>query len=79
MISAFCFPDFRFLSQANDYAENKQTRNIVILPLTLNSTAADRETEELPQDKHGEEEYLFEPAGELEVPYEYSSGANSDS
>ena len=42
---------FRLLSQAKDHAENKQTRNIVILPPALSSTAADSETEEVPQDK----------------------------
>ena len=66
------------LSHAKDYAENKQIQNIVILPLALSSTAADSETEEVPQDKLGKEDYLFEPAGELEVEYEYSRGASSD-
>ena len=66
------------LSHAKDYAENKQIQNIVILPLALSSTAADSKTEEVPQDKLGKEDYLFEPAGELEVEYEYSSGASSD-
>ena len=70
---------FRFLSQAKDYAQNKQTRNIVILPPALSSTAAYSKKEEVPQEKLGEEDYLFEPAGELEVEYEYSSGVSSNS
>ena len=70
---------FRLLSQTKDYAENKQTWNIVILPPALSSNAADSETEEVPQDKLGEEDYLFEPAGEFKVQYEYSIGASCDS
>ena len=42
---------FRLLSQAKDHAENKQTRNIVILPPALSSTTVDSETEEVPRDK----------------------------
>ena len=57
---------FRLFSQAKDHAENKQTPNFVILPLVL-SKAGDSETEEVPQDKLEEEDYLFEPAGKLEV------------
>ena len=53
---------FRRFSQVKNYAENTQTRNIVILP-ALSSTGANSETYEVPQDKLGEEGYLFEPAG----------------
>ena len=57
----------RLLSQARDYAENKQIQNMVILPPALSSTTADSETEEVPQDKLGEEDHLFEPVGEFEA------------
>ena len=69
----------RLLSQARDYAENKQIQNMVILPPALSSTTADSETEEVPQNKLGEEDYLFEPVGEFEAEYDYNSGASSES
>ena len=66
------------LSQGKDCSENKESQNIVILPSPLSSTAADSETQKEPQDKLGEENYLFEHSGGLEVEYEHSSHAVSD-
>ena len=56
-----------------------KTWNIVILPPAFSSKAADSHREEVSQDRLGKEDYLFKPDGEVEVEYEYSCAASSDS
>ena len=66
---------FTTLSQASEFTESHNSRNIVILPPENGNTATDSDIEDINED----DDELFEPAGELEVDEDSEDSDSSES